>query len=44
MSVVDLDRQRAICRVCVPVSVQAAEALRAAGLTPPDNALAELNP
>ena len=44
MSVVDLDRQQAICRACVPASVQAAEALRAAGLIPPDSALVEQNP
>ena len=44
MGVVDLDRQRAICQACVPASVQAAEALRAAGLTPPSNSLVELNP
>ncbi len=44
MGVVDLDRQRPICRACVPVSVQAAEALRTAGLFPPDDALIERNP
>ncbi len=44
MGVVDLDRQRPVCQACVPSSVQAAEALRAAGLVPPDNALIELNP
>ena len=44
MGVVDLDRQRGICQTCVPDSIQAAEALRAAGLTPPDNALIELDP
>ena len=44
MGVVDLDRQRAICQGCVPASVQAAEALRAAGLIPPDSSLVELNP
>ena len=44
MSVVDLDRQQAICQACIPASVQAAEALRAAGLTPPDHFLAEWNP
>ncbi len=44
MGVVDLDRQRAICQACVPASVQAAEALRAAGLTPPDSSLVESNP
>ncbi len=44
MGVVDLDRQRAICPDCLPSSVQAAEALRAAGLLPPNSALVELNP
>ena len=44
MGVVDLDRQRPLCQACVPASVQAAVALRAAGLGPPGNARIELNP
>ena len=44
MSVVDLDRHCAICQGCLPASVQAAAALRAAGLVPPDSALTERNP
>ena len=44
MGIVDLDRHCALCRDCLPASVQAAEALRAAGLVPPDNALTERDP
>ncbi len=44
LGVVDLDRQCPLCQSCLPASVQAAEALRAAGLVPPDNTLIERNP
>ena len=43
-SVVDLDGHVPLCHGCLPVSIQAAEVLRLAGLIPPDLSLIELNP
>lgn len=44
LGVVDLDRRAPLCQGCLPASIQAAVALCAAGLLPPDPSLIELNP
>ena len=44
VGVIDLDRQLPLCQDCLSVSIQAAEALRQAGLLPPDPTLIHLNP
>lgn len=44
LGVVDLDGRFPLCQHCLPASIQAADALRLAGLTPPDPSLIERNP
>ena len=44
LSVIDLDGRVPLCQHCLPASIQAAEALRLAGMTPPDFSLIERNP
>lgn len=44
LGVVDLDGRFPLCQSCLPASIQAAEALRCAGMIPPDFSLIERNP
>ena len=44
LGVVDLDGRLPLCQGCLPTSIQAAEALRLAGLIPPSPSLIERNP
>ncbi|MBE7158062.1 MAG: hypothetical protein INR62_06445 [Rhodospirillales bacterium] len=44
LGVIDLDGRIPLCQDCLPASIQAAEALRWAGLIPPDPSLIESNP